>query len=92
MKAWKESISCVVALSSILLLVLLATSSTFLAASSTDESSKSFYSQLSFLRTSVATLNEHVAYKRRGPWAEVIIVTSKIDKDGKFFLLSNRPF
>ena len=41
-KAWKESISCLVALSSILLLVLLATSSTFLAASSIDESSKSF--------------------------------------------------
>ena len=40
-------------------------------------------------------LNEHVAYKRRGPRAEVIIVPSKIDKidkDGKFFPLSNRPF
>ena len=40
-------------------------------------------------------LNEHVAYKRRGPRAEVIIVTSKIDKidkDGKLFPLSNRPF
>ena len=40
-------------------------------------------------------LNEHVAYKRWGPRAEVIIVTSKIDKidkDGKFFPLSNRPF
>ena len=40
-------------------------------------------------------LNEHVAYKRRGPWAEVIFVTSnidKIDKDGEFFHLSNRPF
>ena len=56
MKAWKESISCLVALSSILLLVLLATSSTFIAASSTDESSKSLYSQLSFLRTSIAAL------------------------------------
>ena len=42
-----------------------------------------------------SSLNEHAAYKRRGPGVEVIIVTSKIDKidkDGKFFHLSNRPF
>ena len=30
-----------------------------------------------------AVLNEHAAYKRRGPRAEVIIVTFKIDKIDK---------